>query len=249
MKIANEVLIFLDRAEKNGSSLVLVGQLDHSMYTKVNEVLELAGGKWNRKAKAHIFDGDALEAIEQIILTGEITKPQDFGFFPSPKPVVDRLIELAEISEGMVVLEPSAGIGNIVAGLHKAGAVVDAIELLDANIATLKEQGLATLIGIGDFLETPAHAIYDRVVMNPPFAKQADIKHVTHAMKFIKDGGLLISVMASSVMFRDNKLTADFRAMVENSGGLFEVLPEGSFKESGTMVNTVIVKIPKQSQI
>jgi len=245
MKIAKEVLMVLDHAEKNGSSLVLVGQLDRAMYTKVNEVLELAGGKWNRKAKAHIFEGDALDAIEQIILTGEITKPQDFGFFPSPKPVVDRLIELAEIEQGMIILEPSAGTGNIVKALHEAGAKVDAIEILEANIDALKNQGLATLIGIGDFLETPSAAVYDRVVMNPPFAKQADIKHVLHALKFVKQGGLLASVMSASVLFRDNKLTSDFRDVVYQSGGLIEELPEGSFKQSGTMVNTVIVKIYK----
>lgn len=244
MRVDNEILSVLDNAEKEGNALRLVGQLDRNLYTKANKVLEAAGGKWNRKAKAHIFDGDAADAMEQIILTGEVTVPQDFGFFPTPAPVVERLIELADISAGMTVLEPSAGTGNIVAGLHAAGAVVDAIELLEKNIEALKTQGLATLIDIGDFLETPAQPIYDRVVMNPPFERQADIKHVLHALRFLKPDGLLVSVMASSVTFRDNKLTTDFRALIRERGGEIEGLPEGSFKSSGTGVNTVIVTIP-----
>lgn len=244
MKVDNEVLAVLDRAHTDGNSLFLVGQLDRRLYERTNKVLEAAGGKWNRKAKAHIFDGGAADAMEQIILTGEITVPQDFGFFPTPAPVVERLIELADIAPGMTALEPSAGTGNIVAGLHAAGAVVDAIELLDKNIAALKTQGLATLIGTGDFLETPVQPLYDRVVMNPPFERQADIKHVAHALRFLKPDGLLVSVMSASVTFRDNKLTADFRALIRERGGDIEALPEGSFKSSGTGVNTVIVTIP-----
>ncbi|EMB4316715.1 hypothetical protein U9D58_000208 [Citrobacter freundii] len=50
--------------------------------------------------------------------------------------------------------------------------------------------------------------------------------------------------MASSVTFRSNKLTTDFRQLIVDRGGHIEELPEGAFKSSGTMVNTVIVVIP-----
>jgi 16S rRNA G1207 methylase RsmC len=35
--------------------------------------------------------------------------------------------------------------------------------------------------------------------MNPPFARQADIHHVNHALKFLKPDGLLVSVMSAGV--------------------------------------------------
>lgn len=73
---------------------------------------------------------------------------------------------------------------------------------------------------------------------------KADTKHVAHALRFLKPDGLLVSVMSASVTFRDNKLTADFRALIRERGGDIEALPEGSFKSSGTGVNTVIVTIP-----
>lgn len=95
-----------------------------------------------------------------------------------------------------------------------------------------------------DFLSVEPMASFDRIVMNPPFGRQADLKHVSHALKFLKPGGLLVSVMASSVTFRSNKLTTDFRQLIVDRGGHIEELPEGAFKSSGTMVNTVIVVIP-----
>lgn len=243
MLVENEVLTVLSRAATQGNALTLVGQLDRRLYDRTNKVLEAAGGKWNRKAKAHLFDGDAADAIEQIILTGEITIPQDFGYFPTPEPIVARLIELAEIEPGMTVLEPSAGQGNIAKAVADI-AEVDCVELLQKNVEALLAGEFARDVIMSDFLALVPAPTYDRVVMNPPFARQDDIRHVTHAMRFLKDGGRLVSVMAASILFRDNRLTADFRALIDERGGDIEECPEGAFRSSGTMVRTVIVTIP-----
>lgn len=245
MRVESEVLAVLSRAETTGNALVLTGQLDRKMYERTNKVLEAAGGKWNRKAKAHIFDDDAASRVDQIILSGEVEVPKDeFNFFPSPPAVVARLIELASLHEGMRVLEPSAGTGAIASACADAGTKVDCCELMDANYAALAADDRFGAVWHMDFLLLEPVAAYDRVLMNPPFAKQADIKHVTHALNFLKPGGLLVSVMASSVAFRDNKLTQDFRSLMRERGGWIEDLPDGSFKESGTMVRTIIAVIP-----
>ena len=127
--------------------------------------------------------------------------------------------------------------------LEAAGGLVDCYELMDSNFASLVEAKIVCAWQ-QDFLTVEPNPIYDRVVMNPPFDKQADIKHVMHALKFLKPDGLLVSVMSAGVTFRDNKLTVDFRALIRERGGDIEALPDGSFKESGTGVNTVIVTIP-----
>ncbi|KNC11551.1 restriction endonuclease subunit M [Pantoea sp. RIT-PI-b] len=249
MRVDNEVLNVLSACQCEGNNLILTGQLDRNLYTRTNKVIEAAGGKWNRKAKAHVFDIDAAERIEQIILTGDVVVPKDdFEFFPTPPDVVRHVIHLADIGDGMKVLEPSAGQGAIAKAAHEAAAdvMIDMYELMPANNDALHALNLR-LSGIGkpvDFLTIEPAPIYDRVVMNPPFGRQADIKHVTHALKFLKPGGQLVSVMASSVTFRSNKLTSDFRQLIEERGGHIEDLPEGAFKSSGTMVNTVIVVIP-----
>lgn len=231
----------------DANRLMLTGQLDRKLYTATNAVLEAAGGKWDRKAKAHLFPVDAADAMEQIIQTGEVTLirtiQQDYGYFPTPAAVVDRLMEIAEIKPGMTVLEPSAGRGAIALPCATLGAVVDCYELLSANHAFLTDNRLGFVRHM-DFLMVEPEATYDRVCMNPPFSKQADIHHVTHALKFLKPGGLLVSVMSASVTFRDNKLAKNFRDLIAERGGDIEELPEGAFKESGTMVRTVIVTIP-----
>jgi predicted RNA methylase len=80
---------------------------------------------------------------------------------------------------------------------------------------------------------------YDVIVANPPFSKQQDIDHVNKMMDIAKRR--VVSVMSASVLFRDNKKTVAFRKRVEDLGGTFEELPEGTFKESGTNVRTCIV--------
>jgi predicted RNA methylase len=247
MRVEDDVLAVLSRAETNGNALVLTGQLDRRMYERTNKVLEAAGGKWNRKEKAHIFDDEAANRVDQIILSGEVEVPKDeFNFFPSPPAVVARLMELADVQNGMRVLEPSAGKGAIAYACADAGATVDCFELMEANFVALAGDMRLGSVRHMDFLAQAPEASYDRVVMNPPFAKQADIRHVLHALRFLKPGGLLVSVMAASVAFRNNKLAQDFRDLIRERGGDIEALPEGAFKASGTMVRSVIVTIPHE---
>ena len=246
MRVDNAVLAVLSVAATEGNQLFLTGQLDRKLYEKTNKVLEAAGGKWNRKAKSHVFESDAADRIDQIIVSGEVEIPKDeFNYFPTPPDVVDRLMEIARIELGMLCLEPSAGRGAIAVAMHAAGAFVHMIELMAANHQALVDLGIpGSVVTMADFLMSCPNPVYDRVVMNPPFAKQADIKHVMHALKFMRPDGLLVSVMSAGVMFRDNRLTQDFRDLVRSRGGEIEALPDGAFKASGTMVNTVVVTIP-----
>lgn len=250
MKVDNEVMALLSASRAEGNKLFITGgQLDKNLYQRLDKTLKAAGGKWNTKAKAHLFDGDAADAIENILMTGEVTVPQDFGFFPTPPHVAKQAADLAMIGDGMMVLEPSAGRGALAVAANSAaaGVMVDMHELLPDNHKALIELKLplSAVSEPGDFLQVEPKPVYDRVLMNPPFdKKRSDIHHVVHALKFLKPGGRLVAIMPSGVTFRDDALTKDFRGIVEQRGGSIETLPEGSFKQAGTMVNTVLVVIP-----
>lgn len=74
-KIPENVLNVLGECRADGNLLYLPSvQLDRKTYTEVNKVLENMGGKWNRKAKAHVFaeDDDVAEMLENVLLTQEV---------------------------------------------------------------------------------------------------------------------------------------------------------------------------------
>lgn len=245
--ISEEVLNVLGFMKFEGNKAFIntdEGPLNRKLYMKVDEVLKALGGKWTTKVKAHVFSEDAQPLVEAAVLTGSYAKAGDMGWFPTPEPIVKKLIELADLKNGMAVLEPSAGEGAIAYPVEAiVGPKVTVIELDPKRKEKLADH-FHTITG--NFLEWPVNSIYDRVVMNPPFAPaQADIDHVMHAFNFLKPGGRLVSVMASSVKFRDNKKAVDFRNFIEENDGEIIDLPEGSFKISGTGVNTVIVVLNK----
>lgn len=252
MLVSQDVLLAIESAALDGPCLRLTAQLDRKAYEAVNKVLAAAGGAWNRKMKAHVFDGDAAEAVEPILLTGEVrlTK-QEFGQFDTPLSIAARVIHEAGIASGMMVLEPSAGIGNIAVAAIGNGGIVHTVEIdpernakLVMRIAASHAPAAQHCTGQhADFLSLDPNPVYDRIVMNPPFAKQADIKHVLHALKFLKPDGKLVAIMSASVGFRTNRITEEFRHFVTERGGSIEPLPDDSFKEAGTAVRTVLVTI------
>ena len=241
MKLDTQVLVALESAKIEGAHLRLVDQLDRKTYVAVNKVLEALGGDWNRKAKAHIFEEDPTLLLEPVIESGEITPPETFGHFPTPPALAARIVDMADVRNYHDCLEPSAGTGNIARVLGERGQSVDCVELQERNVEKLKALGLNGTIQCADFLAIePSEKRWSRIAMNPPFAKQQDIIHVLHALRFLSEGGILVSIMSAGVRFRTLGLAARFRAVVAECGEIID-LPPNSFKESGTGVNTCVV--------
>lgn len=247
--IAPEVLAVLASAETDGNAVKITARLDRNAYVQVNKILEAAGGKWNRGAKAHLFPSDAAPVLAALMADGSVVTAQDEGYFPTPAAVVADLLDLADLEPGMEVLEPSAGDGAIAGPAAARGCAVDCVELNAKRADGLRSAGFARTVTAGDFLEVPQRPAYDRVLMNPPFAGKADAAHVRHALGFLRPGGLLMAVMSAGVTFREDRGTAGFRDLVDEAGGVILPLPDDAFKESGTGVRTVLVTIPATAGI
>jgi len=148
----------------------------------------------------------------------------------------------------MTVLEPSAGTGAIAARVAPLVAAVDCIELNGQMAARLRATWPPETgdVRCADFLEVQPNPLltYDRVMMNPPFKGQADIRHVTHALGFVKPGGRVVAIMSAGTEFRQDKTAEGFRELVADRGGRIERLPDDAFEGSGTGVRTVMVVIP-----
>jgi protein-L-isoaspartate O-methyltransferase len=132
-------------------------------------------------------------------------------------------------------LEPSAGTGALLQDIP-AGTDRVAIEIVATLAERLRGMYVNTDVRCGDFLECNGDlGLFDRIVMNPPFAPNAaDIKHVEHARKFLKPGGRLVAIVANGPRQRE---------AFEPIATAWIDLPAGSFKDLGTNVNTAIVVI------
>ena len=129
IRIADDVMEVLKRSTITETSLQLPNeQLERSLYSRVNKIIEAAGGKWNKTAKAHVFPSDPREALGMAIETGTVAnKQQIFQQFFTPSAVAEMMCR--DVQEGDAVLEPSAGAGSIAMAAAAKGAAVVCFEL------------------------------------------------------------------------------------------------------------------------
>src|SRR5687768_15685860 len=172
-----------------------------------------------------------------------VSAPQ---LFPTPVDLAQRMADLAEIRPGDRVLEPSAGTGRLIGAMGgrmfghnpECGEVL-AIEINHSLTDTLRAQFPLTDVRCTDFLQCNGDiGTFDAVIMNPPFENAVDIKHITHAMTMLKPGGRLVAICANGP--RQNE---KLKPLVESMGGIWEPLPAGTFAQSGTGVNTVLLSM------
>ena len=161
-----------------------------------------------------------------------------FQLFQTPELIAQKLVELLDCEPGATVLEPSAGLGRLLDALKPTQPQkVVAIEK-DKNLSrelfnqnrenvTLLQRDFLTV----DQTET---GLFDSVIMNPPFHIRADIKHINHALNFVKPGGRLAGIC----------LDTDHREKAfQHIASHWEKMPSGTFKNEGTNVPTVLFLI------
>lgn len=239
------------RWENDGTlGIITGGQLDRKLYDKLNKALDAMGGKWNRKAGGHVFSDDPRATVEGLLDNGALTVERD-GFFETPNAVIDRMFEL--VAPRGWVLEPSAGMGAIVKRLVRCDevATIITVEKNPRRAEYLKDvfipQGV-NYVHCGDFLAVTPDTFsmkFDTIFANPPFEEGQDIDHVQHMYTLLDDGGKMVSVMGEGAFFRNDKKATAFRDWLRSVGYWSEQLPAGSFKESGTGVNTRLVVLDK----
>lgn len=257
--ILPEVIDILERSTIIEHKLILPNEiLERSLYEKVNDVLNRIGGKWKRQGKSkgvHLFPYDPMPLVQGVIESGELPPKNPTAFFPTPTPVVAKMIIWGEIAslndERCRILEPSGGTGAIADAIRLLAptAQLDVCEILPVNISLLKKKGFNVFEG--DFLSHIPSYQYDAILMNPPFSVESDklawVTHIQHAWKLLKDDGILVAIVPSSLSYVSTKKVKEFRELVLTYGN-WEALPDNSFKESGTGTSTIIMYMKKEDQ-
>ncbi len=161
-----------------------------------------------------------------------------FNLFQTPPEIAALMAAKLDTSSISRILEPSAGLGRLYEPLSDLRAdwvlIEDQRECFKALVDMLKRPAMNR-----DFLKVTTDEIggmVDAVIMNPPFKRGTDVKHIKHALDMVRPGGQLVSLCYNGVaQNRHLKPLAD----------TWEVLPEGSFKESNTGASVAMITITK----
>ncbi len=112
-------------------------------------------------------------------------------FYPTPVEVIERMMSMSDVN-GKIVLEPSAGKGDIVDWLKTNGAKSVICCEINRDLATVVGNK-ANLIA-SDFLTVTPDMVshIDMIVMNPPFSQA--LKHILHAYEIAPEGCEIIAL-------------------------------------------------------
>ena len=174
------------------------------------------------------------EAMKATLKAGGVKVVVAPTLFPTPPAIAAKAVELAEIGPGDIVLEPSAGTGALLDAIQAAapGASTIAVEINGGLCEILRQKGFAPQQA--DFLELEDLAPVDRAIMNPPFDRGADVKHIRKAFGLLRPGGRLVAICANGP-----RQQAAFR----DQATYWEDLPAGTF--SGTDVRSALLILEK----
>ncbi len=226
------------------------GQLDRKLYQEVAKALNLIGGNWKGgKTMGFVFPNDPTELLEQIANGESRNLKKEFQFFATPDELADRMVEIAEISRDHWILEPSAGQGSIINAINRKypDQNVDYFELMDVNRTFLDKIPTAQHLGddflLVDWKNSPP--LFDRIIANPPFSKNQDIDHIRKMYECLNDGGRIVTLASTHWQLSNNKKETEFRNWLNEIGAEIQEIPKGTFKESGTMISSVLIVIDK----
>lgn len=167
-------------------------------YSEACRVLEALGGA-RVSPTQYDFDYVIAPVFGELLTTGCLPDQQAHQFYPTPEKLARICADLAQIAEDDVVLEPSAGQGDLAAALPKDQTIC--VEVSELHCAVLRARGFSTVCM--DFLKYRDPSGFDAVVMNPPFADGRAQAHVEHAASMVKPGGRLVAILPAGARGKD----------------------------------------------
>lgn len=215
-----------------------------SNYPAVKRSLLAAGGKY---IKSGFLFSTGAQSIKDRLCGGEsINDKKKFQVFETPLSIAEACIKDAELGTGGRLLEPSAGRGAIASLAVIECPAHHLIEIQPESVDFLVKEGFN--VTCADFLDLTSSDIgtFDRIIMNPPFAKKQDMRHVKHAIsEFLEDGGVLVAIMGTGWQHINHKENREFKEFLDHyEHEVFEI-EANAFKESGTGIATTRLVLHK----
>lgn len=225
-------------------------QLERKLYQEVAKSLNLIGGKWKGgKVMGFVFDEKPDKLLATIANGEKKDLKKEYQFFPTPPHLAEQLVELAEVSEYDLVIEPSAGQGAIIKAIQaKHGNEVYYCELMPLNRVFIEKLPNCKFI-TDNFLNVPKKqtfkGLFTKIIANPPFANNQDIDHINAMFDVCAEGGRIVSIASKHWQHSSNKKETEFRQWLEEMDAEIIEVAANEFKDSGTAIATVIIVIDK----
>jgi len=221
-----------------------------SNYNELRTALLKAGAQY--KKNTFVFPNEARPYVDKLMGGEVVNLKKEFQFFATPKKIADEMAAFAMVGfdpNTMTILEPSEGHGPIVNAFlefdFKDEMIVHGYELMDINRNVLSKIKDFVLLGEDFLTEIKPRQTFDRIIANPPFAKNQDIDHIRLMFKHLKEGGRIVTIASVHWQFASGKKETEFKAWLDEIGAVVENLDAGDFKESGTNVKTCMIIIDK----
>ena len=177
-------------------------------------------------------------------------------FYPTPKNLIDKMLDGLEWKMIHTILEPSAGKGNIVEALREKQKFnnkwyttikldIDCIESDENLRAVLKEKNIRVVHD--DFLTYDTMKEYDLIVMNPPFSNGC--KHLLKALELQqRNGGAVVCLLNAETLKNEcnnerimlNRMLREYNADIQYIQDAFA----DAERKTGVEVALVKVKLP-----
>ena len=147
------------------------------------------------------FEYDASEALKMVICSGCLPEQTSHQFYETREVLARKLVDLADIDDEHICLEPEAGQGGIAKYMPRERTQCVEINPLFAKV--LEGRRLRTLRA--DFLEYASTTAerFDRVCMNPPFEGGRWKAHLQAAASLLQPNGLVAAILPSSARGSD----------------------------------------------
>lgn len=248
----------LKQATIKGNVVILPpGQLDRKLYEEVAKKLDGIGGKWNKKHGGFWFSGDPTDLIAKVCGGDKINLKKEFQFFPTPPDIAAFMANELYLRDGDTLLEPSAGHGDLIDAVLKEGYSDNDVFYIEKNLDNIRHlskkygdhEKIYHIVTDGhDFLKYDCLTKFDRIIANPPFSKNQDIDHIFKMWECLAPGGRIVTVASKHWQFANGKKEKAFKGWIDTVDATVYDLDSGAFKQSGTMVKTVVLSIDKPKE-
>lgn len=164
--------------------------------------------------------------------------------YPTPEDVIETMVSGLNMN-GKTVLEPSAGLGDIVDFCAGSGASVLACEIVP-ELREILNRKECQIIG-ENFLQVKSEQVshVDYIIMNPPFS--ADEQHILHAWDIAPEGCTVVSLCNWATLDKyDHAMSRKIlRQTIEDYGSAHNLEDVFSTAERKTNIEIGLVKLFK----